>query len=217
LAARVARNCNWISRNRRNPQADPRVSGSDQVRSDQHISLPAIVTAAATATTTATTATTAAFTAAATTVVAAATTTTVAAAAAADAAAIAATTPVAATAAAVAAAAATAAEATAAAAAATLLALLGFVNAKRTAVEGTAIHTFNRLLSFLGGTHRHEREAARAACFTIGYEVDVTDGSELLERGANAFSIGVEREVSNVQTSVHRLLDLALNKVSTRP
>jgi hypothetical protein len=39
--------------------------------------------------------------------------------------------------------------------------------------------------------------------------VDVADGSEILERSADAFGIGVEREIANVQTSIHRLLDPA--------
>jgi hypothetical protein len=40
--------------------------------------------------------------------------------------------------------------------------------------------------------------------------VDITDGTELLECSADAISSGVEREIANVQTSIHRLLDLAL-------
>jgi hypothetical protein len=40
--------------------------------------------------------------------------------------------------------------------------------------------------------------------------VDIADGTELLERGADAISIGVEREISDVQTSIHRLLYMAL-------
>ena len=107
----------------------------------------------------------------------------------------------------------TAAEATAAATAATaLLALLGFVDAERPTVEGPAIHTLDRLGGFLGGPHGHEREAAGAARFAVGDEVDIRDGSEFLERGADALSIGVERKIANVQTSVHRLLNLAQNK-----
>jgi hypothetical protein len=170
--------------------------------------LPAITTVAATATTTTTAATTTtATTVAAIAAAAVATTTTTVATAAAAAITTAATAITAAS---------TATE-SAAATTAALLALLGFVNAERSTVESAAIHTLDRLGGFLGGTHGHEREAARAARFAIGDEVDVADGSELLERGADAFCIGVEREIANVQTSVHRLLDLAQNKDSTRP
>ena len=121
----------------------------------------------------------------------------------------AATTTTATTAATVAAAAAvvTAAAATAAAA---LLALLGLVNAERAPVEGAAVHTLDGLRGLLGGTHGHECKTARAARLTIRDEVDVADRSELLERSTDAISIGVERKITNIQTSVHRLLDLAL-------
>jgi hypothetical protein len=173
--------------------------------------LPAIATAtaaaaaAATATTTIATIATAAIAAAttATTVVTATTTATTAAAAI--------------TTAAVAATAATAAEATAttAATAAALLALLGLVDAQRAAVERASVHALDRLGGFLGSTHGHEREPAGAAGLAVRDQVDVTDGSEFLERSTDAISIGIERKISNVQTSVHRLLDLA--QVTTFP
>ena len=173
--------------------------------------LPAIA-AASTATTTAATAASAAVAVVAT--AAAATTTVVTATATVTA------TPaaVAATAAATAATAVTttaAAESSAATAGAALLALLGFVDAERSTIEGTAVHPFDRLRGLLGSSHGYECEAARAAGLAIGDQVDITYGSELLERGTDAFSIGVEREVSNVQTSIHRLLDLA--QVTTVP
>ncbi len=162
--------------------------------------LPAIVAAAATATAAAATTTAAA--------------TTVAAAAAAVVTAAAAGTATASTTAAVAttAAAATTTEATAAAAAAALLALLGLVDAERATIEGPAVHAFDGLGGLFRGAHRHEREAARAARFTVGDEVDIADGSKFLERATDAIGIGVEREISNVQTSVHRfVLNLALD------
>ena len=106
---------------------------------------------------------------------------------------------------------ATAAEATATATAtAARLALLGLVDAKGATVEGLAIHAFDGLGGLLSGAHRYEREAARTAGLAIGDEVDVADRTELLERSANAIRRGVEREVSYIQTSVHRLLEPAL-------
>jgi hypothetical protein len=176
--------------------------------------LPAIA-AATTATTATTAATTTAFA-----VVAAATTTAVVTAAAA---AITTTaTTVATTAAAIAttaaATAATAVSTTAAAESSTgaaLLALLGFIDAKRPTVEGAAVHAFDRLGGFLGSSHGYEREPAGTAGLAIRDQMDIAYGSELLERGTDAFSIGIEREVSNVQTSIHRLLDLA--QVTTVP
>jgi hypothetical protein len=157
------------------------------------LGLPAIAAAAAT------TATTAATTAA---IIATATATPVAATTAAAAAAVVATatTAIAAT---------TAAAIPATAAAAALLALLGLVDAQRPTVEGLAVHALDGLGRFLGRTHRHEREPTRPPGLPIGHEVDVTDGSELLERGTNAIGGRVEREVSYIQTSVHRLLELA--------
>jgi hypothetical protein len=62
---------------------------------------------------------------------------------------------------------------------------------------------------FIGGAHGHEREAARAAGLAIGHEVDVANSAELLECSAHAVGGCVEREVSNIETSVHRLLKLA--------
>jgi len=176
--------------------------------------LPAIATAAAaTAATTATTATATAVTAVTATAVATATATTVVTTAAAAAVATTATTTAAAaiTATAAEATAAAAAEATATAAttAAALLALLGFVHAKRTTVEGAAVHALDRLGGFFGSAHGDEREAAGAAGLAIGDQVDIAYGSEFLERSTDAISIGIERKISNVQTSVHRLLDLA--------
>jgi hypothetical protein len=91
-----------------------------------------------------------------------------------------------------------------AAATAARLALLGLIHAERATVEGLAVHAFDGLGGFLGGAHRDEREAARAAGLAIGHEVDVADIPELLKRGADAIGGGVEREVSNVQTSIHR-------------
>jgi hypothetical protein len=154
------------------------------------IELPAIsttiaTTTAASAATAATTAATVVATTATTTVVATAATTTVAATAAA-------VSSAATTATAAAVSTATAAVSTAATAAAALLALLGFVDSERPTVEGAAIHTLDGLRGFFRGTHGHEREAARTAGLAIGNQVDITDGSELLERGADALSIGVE-------------------------
>jgi hypothetical protein len=168
------------------------------------IGLPAIAAATTTA------ATAAAATTTAVTVVAAATATTVVAAtttAAAVATATAATTAVATTT--VATAATTAAEPTAATAGAALLALLGFVDPERPAIERATVHALDRLGGFLRSSHGYERETARAAGLAVRDQVDITYGSEFLERGTDAFSIGVERKISNVQTSVHRLLDLA--------
>jgi hypothetical protein len=169
----------------------------------------------AVATTSATTSAAATATAAAVTVVAAATTSTASTATAVVAATTAtesttATTTTAAATTAVAAAA-TAAEATAATAAATaaLLALLGLIDAERAAVERTAIHALDRLGGFFGSSHGHEREAAGAAGLAVRNQVDIAYCSEFLECSTDAFSIGIERKISNVQTSVHRLLDLA--------
>src|SRR5262249_23630239 len=104
---------------------------------------------------------------------------------------------------------ATTAAAVTAAAAAALLALLGFVHTERPSIEGRAVHALDGLGRFIGGAHGHEREAARAAGLAIGHEVDVAYSAELLECSADAVSGRVEREVSNVKTSVHRLLKLA--------
>jgi hypothetical protein len=177
--------------------------------------LPAVATTAATAAATTTTTTTATAVAAVTTTAiatTAATTVVTAAAATAAIATTAATTAAAAITATAAEATAAAAEATATAAAATttaLLALLGFVHAKRATVEGAAVHALDRLGGFFGSSHGDEREAAGAAGLAIGDQVDITYGSEFLERSTDAISIGIERKISNVQTSVHRLLDLA--------
>jgi hypothetical protein len=163
--------------------------------------LPAIAAAATAAATTTTTTTAAAtFAAAAAAVVTTAATTTVAAAAT-----TVATTTTAITATAVTTTTATAAVTTAAAAAAAaLLALLGLVDAERATIEGAAVHTLYRLRGFLGRTHGHECKAARATRLAIGDEVHVRDSAEFLEGRADAFSIGVERKIANVQTSVHR-------------
>jgi hypothetical protein len=96
---------------------------------------------------------------------------------------------------------------TAAAAAAALLALFGLVHAERAPVEGAAVHAFDRLGSLFRGAHGHEREATGPAGLAVRDQVDIAYGSEFLERSADAISIGIERKVSNVQTSVHRLLD----------
>jgi hypothetical protein len=116
------------------------------------------------------------------------------------------TTPVATAAAATAT---TAAVAAASAATAALLALLGFVHTERPSVERLAVHALDGLGGFIGRAHGHEREAARAASLAIGHEVDVANRTELLECSADAVSGCVERKVSNIQTSVHRLLKLA--------
>jgi hypothetical protein len=179
------------------------------------LGLPAIVAAAAATAATAATTTTTALAAAAAVVTATATTavataaTTIAAATAARTTATAAVTTTTAA----------AAEATAAATAtAALLALLGFIDAQRATVEGTAVHTFDRLCSLFRGAHRHKGKAARAAGLAIRDEVDVADGSELLERGTDAISGGVEREISNVQTSVHPACSIwPKSKDTTRP
>jgi hypothetical protein len=158
--------------------------------------LPAIAAATTTAATTATatTAAVAVVTAATATAAAAAAVVTAAAAAVATAttAATAVTAPTVATATA-AEATATAAEATAAATTAALLALLGFVHAKRPTVERATIHALDRLGGFLGGSHGHEGKAARAAGLTVRDQVDITDRSELLERCPDALRVGVER------------------------
>jgi hypothetical protein len=168
------------------------------------IGLPAIAaaTTAAAATAAATTTAVAVVAAAATTAVVAATT------AAAAVTAAAAATPAVATAT-VPTTAATAAEPTTAPAGTALLALLGFVDPERPAIERATVHALDRLGGFLRSSHGYEREAARAAGLAVRDQVDITYGSEFLERGTDAFSIGVERKISNVQTSVHRLLDLA--------
>jgi hypothetical protein len=103
----------------------------------------------------------------------------------------------------------TAAVATATAPAATLLALLGFVHTERTSVEGRAVHALHGLGRFVRGAHGYEREAARTAGLAIRHEMDVANRAELREGSADAVSGCVEREISNVQTSVHRLLKLA--------
>jgi hypothetical protein len=180
--------------------------------------LPAVVAAAAAiATATAATATATTTTAATTTAIAAAAVTTTAAAVttATAAKATTATTAAKATAATAAVTAAAATTKAAAAAAAALLALLGFVDAERASVEGATVHALDRLGRLFGRTHGHEGEAARAACLAIGDKVDVANGSEFLERLANAISIGVEREISDVQTSVHAfVLDLAQRAIN---
>jgi len=173
------------------------------------LTLPAIATTTAATTTAATATTTAvavvAAAAAATAVVAAAATATIATTAAtATAATVTATATVAA-----ATTAATEAAATTTTAAAALLALFGFVHAERAAVQGAAVHALDRLGGFFGSAHGHEREAAGATGLAVRDQVDITYRSELLERSTDAISIGIERKISNIQTSVHRLLDLA--------
>ena len=155
--------------------------------------LPAIAAATTAAATTATTAAAAALAVVATATAAAA------AVVSATAAAVAAATTTATTAAATVAAAtaaiaaATAAEAATAAATAALLALLGFIHAKRPTVERATIHALDRLGGFLGGSHGHEGKAARAAGLTVRDQVDITDRSELLERCPDALRVGIER------------------------
>jgi hypothetical protein len=181
--------------------------------------LPAIAAAATAATATTTAATTAvavvatAATTAVVTTAATAAVATTAAAAITAATAAAATTGVATTATAAEATTATAAAATTATTA--LLALLGFVHAKRAAVEGATVHALDRLCGFFGSSHGHERKAAGPAGFAVRDQVDITYGSEFLERSTDAISIGIERKISYIQTSVHRLLDLA--QVTTVP
>ena len=184
---------------------------------DRELELPAIAAAATAATTATTATTTAAFATTTTTVVTTAATTTVVTTATTAVATTATAVTTTATTAAAVATAATAAEATATAAAAARLALLGLVDAERATVEGAAVHALDGLRGLLGRAHGHEREAARAARLAIRDEVDVTDSAEFLEGLADAFSIGVERKIPNVQTSVHRLLDLALRDATNPP
>jgi hypothetical protein len=99
----------------------------------------------------------------------------------------------------------TAAVSTTTTATATGLTLLGLIHAKRATIKGLAIHAFDCLGRFLRGAHRDEREAAAAARLAIGDEVDITDGTELLEGSADTIGGRVERKISNVQTSVHQL------------
>jgi hypothetical protein len=194
---------------RHNQALRHRVYGQRLTNQVEGARLPAIAAATATtATATTAAATTAfAFAAAATAAVAATTAAAVTAAAAVTTATAAATTAEATTTAA------TAAEATATttrattAAAAALLALLGFIHAERATVEGAAVHAFDRLGGLFRSAHGHEREATGPAGLAVRDQVDITYGSEFLERSADAISIGIERKVSNVQTSVHRLLD----------
>jgi hypothetical protein len=87
-----------------------------------------------------------------------------------------------------------------------LLTLLGFIDAEWATVEGLAVHAFDGLRRFFGRAHGDEREAAAAARFAIGHEVDVADRAELLKGSADTIGGRVEREVSYIQTSVHRLL-----------
>jgi len=154
--------------------------------------LPAIAAAATTATTAAATT--------ATVVTAVATTT----AATAAITAVATTTAIAAVATATAATTTTESAGATTTAAAAGLALFGLIDAKRAAVDRLAVHAFNCALRVFRGPHGDEREAARAASFAVGNQVDVVDVAEIGERGTDAVSSGVEREITNVKTSVHR-------------
>jgi hypothetical protein len=172
------------------------------------LTLPAIA-ATATAATTAATATTTAVAVVAAAAATAVVATAAAAAVATTAATVTTTTATAAATVAAATTAATEAAATTTATAAALLALFGFVHAERAAVQGAAVHALDRLGGFFGSAHGHEREAAGATGLAVRDQVDITYRSELLERSTDAISIGIERKISNIQTSVHRLLDLA--------
>src|SRR5690606_4920145 len=117
-----------------------------------------------------------------------------------------------------AAAAAAAAAATAAAAAA--LALLGLVDAERTAVHHRAVGLGNRLLRFRVRSHRDEREAARAAGLTIHDDVHVGHRAAARKRVADAVGGRVEGQIAYVKSVSHdlsRSTDGAVSKSAFRP
>jgi flagellar basal body-associated protein FliL len=155
----------------------------------------AAITAVATVTTIAITAT-----------ATAATTTASATAAAATPAAAAATAATPAAAAATAAAEATAAAATAAAttaAAATRLTFFSFVHANRPTLDERAVQLRDRILRFLGTTHRDETEAARLSAFAIRHNVDVNHFADRSEGGAQCLRRRLKRQVAYIQTITH--------------
>src|SRR5260221_11395679 len=100
---------------------------------------------------------------------------------------------------------------TAAAAAATAarLALLSLVHAERATVEDRAVHPLDRGGCVLGGAHRDEREATRAAALAVGDDVHVRDLSGLGERRAHGVEGRVERKVADVESVTHSLLSLS--------
>lgn len=90
-----------------------------------------------------------------------------------------------------------------AAAAATRRALLGLVDAQRTAVDVLAVDLVDRLLGLIRGAHRHEREAARTAGLAIEDDVDVRDLTVAREELADGVAGGVEGKVAYVQSGAH--------------
>src|SRR5262249_38151388 len=103
------------------------------------------------------------------------------------------------------AAAATAAAAATTAAAAAGLALLGLVDAQRTAVELRAVHRLDRRLCVSIRRHLDEREAARAAGVAIEHDAAALDLAAIgAERGSQGLLCGVERKIAYVETLAHR-------------
>jgi hypothetical protein len=75
----------------------------------------------------------------------------------------------------------------------------GFIDGQLTTTELNAVGLFSGILSLLGGAHGHERETTRTAGHTVKGDVNVGNGTELLEVCAQLFSRGLERQVADVQ------------------
>jgi hypothetical protein len=101
---------------------------------------------------------------------------------------------------------------TAAAAAATIFRLVG---ADVAAVDGLAIDPGDGVSRLLGGTHRDEREAARAAGVAVDDAAHLDDFTELRERVAQCVFTGIERQVSYEYFLTHALL--SSNRPAWRP
>ena len=110
-----------------------------------------------------------------------------------------ATTAAAAAAAAVTAAAAAVFTTTAAATAAgrTFFTGLGHVDSEGASIDGLAVHAFDRLLGFFGGTHGDETEAARTAGGAIHHQIGFGDRTERGKRVLEVVFSGIEGKISN--------------------
>jgi len=99
--------------------------------------------------------------------------------------------------------AAAAAEATTAAAAAetatwALFLWTGFIDGELAATEIGAVKFFCCGLRLIGGAHGDERETAGAAGHLVHGYINVSDGTELAESGAELIFGGLERQVPDV-------------------
>jgi len=75
----------------------------------------------------------------------------------------------------------------------------GLIDGQLTTTELNAVGLLGGILRLLGGAHGHESETTRTAGHTVKGDVNVGNGTELLEVCAQLFSRGLERQVADVQ------------------